>query len=181
MVDPDTVWISPFKVKFDVSATTITDPEDKIIYFSWDFWDGNKKENLSQAIVEHTYTYDFTKENWVFYPTVTLTTKKGRELVVWSWTRISVTKPIINAEIVLNSHPTQRASIWDKVEMSLNIDGSPSKIVWKFGNGNELECPWRSCTDVSQVYETPWEFVITATVYYENMPTVDGKINIVVK
>ncbi|HRU50134.1 MAG TPA: hypothetical protein P5155_01380 [Candidatus Absconditabacterales bacterium] len=181
LVDPDTVGISPFKVKFDVSATTITDPEDKIIYFSWDFGDGNKKENLSQAIVEHTYTYDFTKENGVFYPTVTLTTKKGRELVVGSGTRISVTKPIINAEIVLNSHPTQRASIGDKVEMSLNIDGSPSKIVWKFGNGNELECPGRSCTDVSQVYETPGEFVITATVYYENMPTVDGKINIVVK
>jgi hypothetical protein len=37
LVTPDLVGISPFKVKFDASATTLTDPEDKIVYFSWDF------------------------------------------------------------------------------------------------------------------------------------------------
>ena len=181
LVTPDLVGISPFKVKFDASATTLTDPEDKIVYFSWDFWDWNKNENLSHSIVEHTYTYDFATENWVFYPTVTLTTKKGRELTIWWWTRISVTKPIVNVEIVLDSHPAQSANVWDRIEMSLNMDGSPTKIVWKFGDWRELECPGRSCTDVSQVYEVPWEYVIIASIFYENMPMVEWKINLVVK
>ncbi|MCK9467164.1 MAG: PKD domain-containing protein [Candidatus Absconditabacterales bacterium] len=181
LVSPDTVGISPFKVKFDASATTLTDPEDKIVYFSWDFGDGNKKENLSQSIIEHTYTYDFAEENGVFYPTVTLKTKKGRELTIGGGTRMSITKPIVNVEIVLDSHPAQSASIGDSVDMSLNMDGSPTKIIWKFGNGNEIECPGRSCTNVSQVYEIPGEYAITASVFYENMPTVDGKINLIVK
>jgi len=181
LVTPDLVGISPFKVKFDASATTLTDSEDKIVYFSWDFWDWNKNENLSHSIVEHTYTYDFATENWVFYPTVTLTTKKGRELTIWWWTRISVTKPIVNVEIVLDSHPAQSANVWDRIEMSLNMDGSPTKIVWKFGDWRELECPGRSCTDVSQVYEVPWEYVIIASIFYENMPMVEWKINLVVK
>jgi hypothetical protein len=181
LITPDTVGISPFTVRFDASATTLTDPEDKIVYFSWDFWDWDIKQNLSQSIIEHTYIYDFTKENWIFYPTVTLKTKKGREVTIGEWTRISVTKPIVNVEIVLDSHPAQSVNVWDNVEMSLNMDGSPTKVVWKFGNGKELECPGRSCTNVSQVYEIPWEYSVVASVFYDGMPTVEWKINIVVK
>ena len=91
------------------------------------------------------------------------------------------TKPIVNVEIVLDSHPAQSANVWDRIEMSLNMDGSPTKIVWKFGDWRELECPGRSCTDVSQVYEVPWEYVIIASIFYENMPMVEWKINLVVK
>ena len=36
-VFPDSVGISPFEVTLDASTTTITDKDDEIIYFSWDF------------------------------------------------------------------------------------------------------------------------------------------------
>lgn len=34
---PDTVGISPFEVTLDASTTKVTDKDDEIIYFSWDF------------------------------------------------------------------------------------------------------------------------------------------------
>jgi len=37
IVTPDTVGIDPFTVKFDASTTTLNDPADEIVYFTWDF------------------------------------------------------------------------------------------------------------------------------------------------
>jgi hypothetical protein len=34
---PDSVGVSPFEVTLDATTTTLTDPEDEIIYFSRDF------------------------------------------------------------------------------------------------------------------------------------------------
>lgn len=45
---PDTVGVSPYKVVLDASTTTLTDKNDEIIYFSWDFGDGKKNPNTSQ-------------------------------------------------------------------------------------------------------------------------------------
>jgi len=71
LITPDTVGTDPFTVRFDASISQINDPEDKIVYFTWDFGDGNIKTNVSQAVVNHTYTYDFENENGIYDPTVT--------------------------------------------------------------------------------------------------------------
>jgi hypothetical protein len=111
LVSPDSVGTSPFAVKFDASTTTINDPQDQIVYFSWDFGDGDVKPNLSQSIIDHIYNYDFDNENGIFYPKVTIKTKKGRELVVGSDTMILVKKPTVTVDINLDSHPAQVANI----------------------------------------------------------------------
>ncbi len=178
LISPDVVGTSPFTVKFDASTTTLNDPSDQIVYFSWDFGDGNKKPNTSQSIINHTYTYDFENENGVFYPKVTVKTKKWRELLIWSGTMISVKKPTATLAISLDSHPTQFAMVWDRVRMSLNVSGLPEKIVWDFGNWNKLECKWRECTDTSQVYDIAWDYTISVEVTYLDRPSIDWKINL---
>jgi hypothetical protein len=181
LVTPDTVWISPFEVKFDASTTTINDIQDEIVYFTWDFGDGEIKENLSQSIISHIYTYDFESENGTFYPKVIIQTKKGREVVVWSGTMILVQKPNIVLEINIVSHPAQIANIWEKVDMSLDLDWLPDDIIRDFWNWNTLECGGRECTDASQIYSQPWDYTIKAKVSYPNKPTIEGKINLIVK
>ncbi len=181
LVSPDTVGTSPFEVKFDASTTTINDPQDEIVYFTRDFGDGEIKENLSQSIISHTYNYDFESENGTFYPSVIIKTKKGRELLIGSWTMVLVKKPNVTLSIHIDSHPAQVANIWEKIDMSLDIDGLPESIVRDFGNWNTLECGGRECTEASQIYNTPWEYMIEAKVTYTDKPTVEWKINLVVK
>ncbi|MDR3168379.1 MAG: hypothetical protein LBU27_01045 [Candidatus Peribacteria bacterium] len=45
-------------MRLDASQSVITVPGDEIIYFSWDFGDGESKINLPNGVIEHTYTYD---------------------------------------------------------------------------------------------------------------------------
>lgn len=181
LVSPDSVWIAPFTVKFDASTTMINDPEDQIVYFSRNFGDWDQKPNISQSIISHTYNYDFENENGIFYPKVTIKTKKWREIVIWSGTIISVKKPIVKLDISLDSHPAQFARIWEKVDMSLNIDWLPSKIVRDFANWNTLECKGRECTETSQIYNEAWEYDISVVVSYEDKPDVDWSIKLLVE
>ena len=181
LITPDTVWVSPFEVKFDASTTTINDPQDEIVYFTWDFGDWEVKENLSQAIISHTYNYNFESENGTFYPKVIILTKKGRELVIWSGSMILVQKPNIVLDITIDSHPAQIASAWEKIDISLDIDWLPDSIVRDFGNWNTLECGGRECTESSQIYNTLWEYTIEAKVTYPDKPTIEWKINLIIK
>lgn len=73
---PDTVGTSPFEVTLDASTTTLTDKDDEIIYFSWDYGDGKKLDNSSQARTAHTYTYNDSTDSGTYNPAVTITTKK---------------------------------------------------------------------------------------------------------
>lgn len=181
LISPDSVGTSPFSVKFDASTTSINDPHDQIVYFSWDFGDGDLKPNLSQSIINHTYNYDFENENGVFYPKVTVKTKKGRELVVDSGIMISVKKPIVTIDINLDSHPAQIANVWEKIDMSLSTSGLPDTIIRDFGNWNNLECKGRECTESSQIYNKPGDYVISVAVSYPDKPTIEWKINLVVR
>jgi hypothetical protein len=76
LVKPDSVGVSPFTVTLDASTTTLNDPKDEIVYFTWDFGDGEIKKNISQSVVQHTYNYDQTKENGTYNPKVTISTRK---------------------------------------------------------------------------------------------------------
>ena len=61
---------------FDASRTILNDPEDEIVYFTWDFDDGTVRSNISQSVVSHTYQYDYESENGIFQPSVAIMTKK---------------------------------------------------------------------------------------------------------
>ena len=75
-VFPNSAGTSPWDVVLDASTTTLTDKDDEIIYFTWDYDDGEIIKNSSQARTDHTYVYDDKNENGEYNPTVTITTKK---------------------------------------------------------------------------------------------------------
>lgn len=179
-ISPQTVWTSPFEVKFDASTTSLNDSTDEIVYFSWDFWDGVKNPNLSDSIISHVYEYDFVKENWVFYPSVTIRTKKWITFTI-SGTIINVKKPDTSLEIVLEDNPAQLASVWQDIPMSITIDWMPKKIYRTYWDWETLECDGRSCSETSHPYMKEGTYTITVKVEFEDKPTLDWKINLVVK
>lgn len=179
LITPDTVWTAPFEVTFDASTTTINAVDDEIIYFSWYFGDWNMELNTSQSIIKHTYQYDYKNENWEYKPTLTLKTKKWREISTDA--TILVKKPIDNVSISLDSHPAQIASVWDKVTMSTSVNWTPSKITRDFGDWNTFECNGRECLDTFHLYEKPWSYGIKVTISYTNRPDVEWEINLIVK
>ena len=179
-VSPETVWTSPFTVRLDASTTTLNDPNDEIVYFSRDFWDWVKNSNTSDAIVSHTYEYDFTNENWVFYPSVTMRTKNWLTFTI-TWTIISVKKPDTNISISLDEHPAQLASVWENVPMSISFDWVPKKIYRDFWDGDTQECDWRSCAETLHAYVIWWTYTIKATVEFEDKPTIEWYINLQVR
>jgi len=179
-VTPDTVWISPFTVKFDASTTTLNDTSDEIVYFSRDFWDGEKNINLSESVVSHTYQYDFDKENGVYYPIVTMETKKWRKFSI-TWTIISVKKPDTNIAISLDDHPAQIAKVWEIVSMSLQLDWMPKQINRDFWDWKTLECDGRMCIETTHIYESAWSYSISAKIEFDGKPTLDWRINLLVQ
>lgn len=179
-VSPQTVWTSPFEVKFDASTTSLNDTTDEIVYFSRDFWDGVKNLNLSESVISHTYEYDYINENGVFYPTVSIRTKKWITFDI-TGTIINVKKPDTTMEITLEDNPAQLAGVLQDVPMSITIDWMPTKISRDFWDWETLECDWRICSQVSHTYLQEWTYTITVKVDFEDKPTLDGKINLVVK
>jgi len=181
LIKPETVWVEPFEVTFDASVSTINDPNDEIVYFSWIFGDGKEDKNVSQAVVSHTYLYDYEKENWTYNPILSLTTKKGRIIEVPVETPIIVKKSQSSFVINIDSHPWQLAKLWDDVAFSLDLNGLPTKVVWDFGDENQLECKWRECIETTHLYTKTWLFTVKTTVYEEKKSPVENHITIKVE
>ncbi len=177
---PDTVWESPFTVKLNASATKVTDPDDKIVYFSRDFDDWEKNINTSQWIVEHTYTYNDLKENGEYHPKVTVTTAKWLKKTIELAKPIMVKKPRLKAMIIIDSHPWQIANVWDVVHFSIKTDWQPEKILRDFGDWTTIEMEWRAATQQEHVYKIPWEYKIKASILYDNKTTAYPSINLIV-
>lgn len=178
IITPDTVGNSPFTVQLDASTTTVNDPKDEIVYFTWDFGDWEVKKNFSQSVVSHTYKYDTKNENWEYFPKVTIKTRNWREIVIWSWMRVIVKKSIVNLKINIDSHPAQVAKAWDKVDFSLEMIWLPKTMRWDFGDWNDLECNARECVTASKVYNEAWTYNVRVFVTFEDQPDVEDSINI---
>jgi len=142
-------------VTFDASTTVLNDATDEIVYFTWDFGDGEIKKNLSQSVISHTYKYDTKNENGDYKPVLTIKTKKGCEISISPETDIIVKKPLISLKIHVDSHPAQLAMVGDRVSFSLEVNGVPSTIQRDFGNGKTLECQQRECVQTTTIYENP--------------------------
>ncbi len=163
-----TVGFDPFEARFDATTTTLTDPEDEIIYFTWDFGDGEVKKNTSQGTIKHTYIYDLEKENGEYMPSVTIKTKKWLEETIQLENPILVKKRSIKATIRSDSHISQIAGRGETITLSLTTDGDPSTIIWDFGDGNTLECNGRSCLEPTINYEEAGEYTIKADITFSD-------------
>ncbi len=181
-ITPDTVGTSPFTVRFDASASKINDPEDEIVYFSWDFGDGKIKKNISESVIEHVYYYDVKKNSWEYYPTLKIKTRKGREYLIGEGTMILVKQPLDSLKIHIDSHPGQVAEVGDIVKFSLEADGLPTKIQWDFGDGkNSYECRGRECIETKKIYYSTGEYKIKVNIEYENRIPLEWDITLRVK
>lgn len=165
------VWFDPLTVKFDASISKLNDLEDEIIYFTRDFWDWEKLNNISQWKITHTYKFDTLKESWEYYPIVTVKTKKWFTDTYAMATPIVVKRQLRTAKIIINSHPWQLAKVWDVVDLSVQTDGDVRWIDWSFGNGKNMSCENRSCTDTNIMYEDPGFYDIVVNVRYNDAPT----------
>lgn len=111
----ETIGFSPLTVTLDASATKLNNPQDEITYFSRELGDGTIKNNLSNAVLKHTYHYNNTTNNGIFKPKVSVYTKLGRSLTFALDEPIIVKKQLIQLTINSISHPTQEARVGDVV------------------------------------------------------------------
>jgi hypothetical protein len=71
-----TVGEDPLEVELDASISPLYDESDEIVYFTWDYGDGQQDTNTSQGKVKHIYKFDASKQEGRYFPKVTVTTKK---------------------------------------------------------------------------------------------------------
>lgn len=178
---PDSVGTSPFEVTLDASTTTLTDQDDEIIYFTWNYGDGEIIENSSQSRTTHTYVYDENNQNGSYNPTVTITTKKWKTAKFGLASPILVKKPIINSRISIDSHPAQIATVGDKVDFSLHTDGTPTHILRNFWTSENIECTNRSCANVPMFFTTAGTYTITATITYKDLNSSTATTKLIVE
>lgn len=165
---------SPLTLTLDASATKLNDPDDEIAFFSRDFDDGQKQQNLSNALIKHTYHYNHEKNNGIFKPSVTITTKKGRTITIPLADRIIVNKSLVKLDISSPSHPTQEARIGDSVRFALDFNGLPNKIYRDFWDGNwELSCEGRECIEMTKTFEKAGEYTIRVSMEFEDQQQVE--------
>lgn len=174
---PVSEWFEPLTVIIDASKTEINIPWDEIVYFTWDFGDGEIKSNQQNWVVAHTYNFDYVKENWIFQPKVTIRTLQGRTQVI-EWPILNVKKWLINVEISSSSHPTRQAQVWRDVTLQAEFDWLPEKMTWDFGDGSPTyTCQWRNCTEVVHAYKEAWLYSVKLTLEFDAIQMVDGNMD----
>ena len=170
----DTIGFEPFTVTLDASASRLTDPSDQITYFTWDFWDGESQQKVSNWVVKHAYRFDYKNNNGTFTPKVTVYTQKGRSITVTAPSTIAVKKQVAKLEIYSTSHPLQEARVWDKVDLALEFNWLPKRITWDFWDGEQaLEWEWRTYTEVTKTWNSKWTYLIKVLVDFEDQQSVE--------
>lgn len=170
----ETVGFDPFEVTLDASASRLNDPDDQITYFSWDFWDGEVQKKLSNAVIKHTYRFDYPQDNGTFTPKVTIYTQKGRSVQVVAPTPIIVKKQLVKLDIRSETHPTQEAKLWDTVRFSLDFNGLPKKVSWDFGDGMQaITCEGRTCTEMTKTWLEQGIYLIKVKMDFEDQQSIE--------
>ena len=170
-------WFEPLTVVLDASKTEINVDGDEIIYFTWDFGDGEIKRNIQNWVVAHTYNYDYARENWIFQPKVSIATRWWMTSVI-NWPKLNVKKRLINVDISSVSHPSRQAPVWKEVQFSAEFDWLPEKMIWDFGDGSDtVTCQWRTCTEIGHTFEEAWLYSIKLTLEFDVVQQVDGMMD----
>ncbi len=172
-VNGEYVGDDPFNVELDASVSPLYDEDDEIVFFDWDFGDGEIKRKVSQWKVVHEYTFDSENDKGEFYPTVTVYTRKNVQDSYRLPEPIVVKRKQREIEIYMESHPQQQAKVWETVRMSLRTDWLIDTIKRDFGNHKALSCDSRECSETSIIYDEPGIYDIRVEVWYEdNIPSV---------
>jgi PKD domain len=173
--DPLTIW-------FDASTITATKEWDEVIYYSWDFGDGDVKKNVTQSKLSHTYIFNTTKEVGTYTASVTIQTKKWETKKFTLDTPISVKRKTTQVVISSPSHTTQVASIGDSVDFNMQTDWYITAITWDFGDGSEpYQCDGRACAQTKHAFSTSGTYSIRATVEYKWLPSSTSTLKIKVE
>ncbi len=161
-------WFSPLKVILDASEIKLEDTDDEVIYYTWDFGDWQKFENVSQWKVPHEYKFDYENNNWIFYPRVKITTKKWLTLILTG--KVIVKQP--PRKVKITSDPaSQIVRVWEKITFYLQTDWQIKSIHWNFGNWNTYSCQWRQCATISTSYDEPGTYTVKAIVDFYDYPS----------
>ncbi len=174
---PVTEWFEPLTVILDASKTEINIEWDEIIYFTWDFGDGEIKRNIQNWVVAHTYNYDYSRENWIFQPIVKIKTRTWIEKSIY-WPKLNVKKWLINVDISSVSHPSRQAPVWKEVSFSAEFDWLPERMIWDFWDGSDtVTCRWRTCSEITHTFEEMWLFSVKLSLEFDAVQQVDGTID----
>ena len=170
-------WFEPLSVILDASKTEINVPWDEIVYFSWDFGDGEIKQNQQNGVVSHVYNFDYKKENWIFQPKVTIKTREWlTETIVWP--KLNVKKGLIHIDLSSSSHPSMQAQVWKDVLFQAEFDWLPEKMIWDFGDGTpSIECKSRTCTEIAHTFDKVGLFSVKLTLIFDAIQQVDWSVD----
>lgn len=171
-------WFEPLTVILDASKTEINIPGDEIVYFTWDFWDGEVKRNQQNWVIQHTYNFDYTQEKWIFSPKVTITTLQWltKEIV---WPKINVKKWLVDINLTSPSHPTRQIKVGDSASFQAEFDWLPETMIWDFWDGSySTECPWRACTEVEHVFTEKWLYSVKLSLNFDAIQEAESVIEV---
>ena len=170
---PVSEWFEPLTVILDASKTEINVPWDEIIYFTWDFGDWEVKTNQQNGIVVHTYNYDYTHENWIYTPKVTITTLQWQTKVISS-PKLNVKKWLINIDLSSISHPSRQSPTNAEVTFVAEFDWLPERMVRDFWDGTQnYVCQWRNCTEVTHTYTEAWMYSVKVSLDFDAIQQVE--------
>ncbi len=176
-----TVGFDPLIVEFDASITKLNDPDDEVVYFTWDFGDGEIRKNTSVGKITHTYKFDPVKESGEFQPKVTVKTRKWLSQEIIFPEKIIVKRQIKTFTILIPSHPAQLASVGDTVDFAVQADGKVTGVTWDFGNGKKLAGAGREFAETSMKYDAPATYDVFVTVEFSDHPPVSQSIRLKVE
>lgn len=180
-VEPGYVGTDPFEVYFDASSTRLADETDEIVFFTRNFWDGEIAKNVSKWQISHTYVFDNLKESGSYRPEVTVRTRKWLTWSFFTEQPISVKRAERPVKIIMQSHPAQVAFAGERVQFALEVNWPISTIIWNFWDGQSQECEWRSCIDMSKIYDQPGTYTIKVTVKFEDSPSVEQTVKLQIR
>lgn len=174
---PISEWFEPLTVILDASKTEINISNDEIVFFTWDFWDGEIKKNQSNGVVSHTYHYDYVNENGTFQPKVTITTRNWKTSDI-IWQKLNVKKWLISVELSSISHPTRQAQVWREVTFQAEFDWLPEKMTRDFWDGTPTTtCQWRTCTEIMHTFTQAGLYSIKLTLDFDAIQQIDSAID----
>lgn len=176
-----TVGFDPMIVEFDASITKLNDPTDEVVYFSWDFGDGEIRNNTSVGKITHTYKFDTVKENGEYQPKVTVKTKKGLTQTIPLSEKIIIKRQIKTFDILIPSHPAQLAKVGDIVDFAIQADGKITGVTRDFGNGKRLNGQSREFMETTMRYDESGLYEIFATVEFSDSPPISQSIKLKVE
>ena len=167
------VWFDPLTVRLDASISQINDPKDEVVYFTRDFGDGQKTDNVSQWSITHVYRFDPKIQDGRYKPKVTIKTQKWFEDTIELSDYIIVKRELRQVKIVSPTNPAQRARAWDEVALMAQTDGPVKSVKRDFGdNSDPKSCNDRSCLDTTVTYLKNDTYDIVVTVEYADHPPV---------